>query len=152
LGYLHFIIAISLIILTVVVIILFDRNRNKSSSGSPEPAKPRVVKGQSAGNNRPVQRKDLPGGKYIPSYQNDPHAASQIERFLSGAATRNKSLEAKSPSDADEDSAEQILPEEPSRSIPASESDIDNPVQAGAPVQLELGMEDTTQKSVAVNE
>jgi hypothetical protein len=119
-------------------------HRNKEQSRSTNPA--------ARHSNFAVRQTGSKGEKYIPSYQSNPDAAKQIERFLSGATTRGDKSIAEMQNDADEDAADEISLDEKGRAHPAGDKDEKEAVKAQQPVQLELGMEDPKDKPLTVNE
>jgi hypothetical protein len=106
---------------------------------------------QSPRTNFTIRRTSSKGEKYIPSYQSDPAAVKQVERFLSGTNTRDDHSIAEKQSDADEDAADKISLGEKGREYPVDEKDEIEAVKAQEAVRLELGTEDTRDKFSAIN-
>jgi hypothetical protein len=146
-------------LLIVIAFIFFERVKKKPNPRlSQKPKSPRNKEQSPSTNlgirhsNLAVQQTSLQGKKYIPSYQSNPDAVKQVERFLSGATTRGDNSIAEKQNDADEDAADEISLGDKGREYPAGEKGENEAVNTQETVQLELGMEDTRGRLPAVNE
>jgi hypothetical protein len=99
-----------------------------------------------------VQQTNLKGEKYIPSYQSNPDAVKHVERFLQGAIKRGDNSKAEKQIGTDEDVTNKISLGDKTHEHPAGERDEKETVKIQEAMQLELGIEDTTDKLSAVNE
>jgi hypothetical protein len=109
-------------------------------------------KEQSPGTSFAIRRTRHKEEKYIPSYQSNPDAVKEIERFLSGATTRGDNSIAEKQNFAEEDTADEISLGNKGQEHPAGEKDEKEAVKAQEEVQLELGKENTSDKLSAINE
>ena len=151
-GYLYLALVTAVMLLIGFAFMFYDRTKEKSNPRlSQEPKSPGNKK-QSASTNFAVPQTSQKGEKYIPSYQSNPDAVKQIERFLSGAAIRADNSIAEKQNDAAEDAADKISLGDTGREYPAGEKDEKEAVKAQETVQLELGIEETRDKPSAVNE
>ncbi len=139
-GYLYFTLATLPIILIVCAFIYFNRVKGNPKPRLSKKPKTPVDREQPRGKILAAGRDSLKGGKYVPSYQNDPEATRSIQRFLSGAVIRNDNSIAETPDTAGEDKADDSLLSNQGPEQPAGENDERETIKAQDPVQLELGM------------
>ncbi len=151
-GYLYFTLVSALMILIVIALMFFARDKEKPNPRlSQKPKSPKKMT-QSPGSISAVQRKNLKGENYIPSYQNNSGVAQHIERFLSGTTSRSDNSIAETQDDAYEDTTDEIMLGDNGREHPRGEKDEKETIKAQETVQLEFDMEDTRDRVTAVNE
>ncbi len=107
-GYLYLALVTALMLLIVFAFMFFERVKDKPNPRLSQELKSLRNKEQSPSTNFTIRRTSSKGEKYIPSYQSDPDAVKQVERFLSGTTTRGDHSIAEKQSDADEDAADKI--------------------------------------------